>query len=482
MAYGWLSDSGGYRELNHRTSHLILLCRVWLPIVAGACYGVRGAVALFRRLSSGQRLVDDKDCWNTLAVLSHLALLSALVYFLQAANSRPRLAQQFGHPILWMLSEVRDIDCSSLRVRYRRDSRYVDQAIFISHCSNARQSPAMECTTRIDNSAAETLRGTAAFFGAFTLLNLVGELIAPPFDATIWWLDARCIPVVIRSLWMLLLGIALLRFAFVSRQSRAERLLSLSVVSPALFLAAINSANSYDLVSQGMLQSRAVISFSLFVMGVLAAVTIYLLIGRGPVSHSEPPPRRRRTAIIFGVLACCIGFPLLQIHCFGKTDYRRKADAAVVFGCRVYADGSLSAALEDRVRTGVELYQHGLVRFLVMTGGPGSGDVHETQAMRRFAINNGVPPECVLVDEDGWNTDRSVASTVPLCEKLGLKRVLAVSHDFHLPRIKLAYARAGQDVFTVPARQKYRLAARPFLLARETVALWAYYLRPLTHL
>lgn len=248
-----------------------------------------------------------------------------------------------------------------------------------------------------------------------------------------------------------------------------------------MFLAATNSANCYDLVSQGVLQSRAVISFSRFVMGVLAAVTISLLTGRGPVRQNESPPRRR-TAIIFGVLGCCIGFPLLQIHCFGKTDYRRKADAAVVFGCRVYADGTLSAALQDRVRTGIELYQQGLVRFLVMTGGPGSGDVHETQAMRRFAINNGVPPECILVDEDGWSTDRSVASTVPLCEKLGLKRVLAVSHDFHLPRIKLAYARAGRNVFTVPARQKYRLAARPFLLARETVALWAYYLRPLTHL
>ena len=273
----------------------------------------------------------------------------------------------------------------------------------------------------------------------------------------------------------------MLRFASASRQSRAARLLSLSVVSPALILAAVNSATCYDLVSQGILQSRATISFSLFVMGVLAAVVMSLLIGPGPVGHNESPPRMR-AAIICGVLGCCIGFPLLQIHCFGKTDYRRKTDAAVVFGCRVYADGSLSPALEDRVRTGVELYQQGLVRVLVMTGGPGSGNIHETQAMRRFAIDNGVPAECVFVDEDGWNTDRSVASTVPMYEKLGITRVLAVSHDFHLPRIKLAYARAGQNVFTVPARQRYRLAARPFLLCRKTVALWAYYLRPLAHL
>jgi uncharacterized SAM-binding protein YcdF (DUF218 family) len=60
--------------------------------------------------------------------------------------------------------------------------------------------------------------------------------------------------------------------------------------------------------------------------------------------------------------------------------------------------------------------------------------------------------------------------------------ILAVSHFFHLPRIKLTYQRAGVDVFTVPARQKHRLPNRHFMMVREVVALWAYYARPLTGL
>jgi vancomycin permeability regulator SanA len=338
----------------------------------------------------------------------------------------------------------------------------------------------MDRVSRIASWPAVLLSGTAAFFGAFTLLNLAGELVTPHFDATIWWLDVRGVPVSVRALWLSLLGSALLRFAFAGNQSRIERLVSLAVVSPALVLAAANSANCQRLVSLGVLQSGAAISFSLVVTCLLSCVTVVLLVGRSPYRHSRSL-FRQKAAVLCVALGCCIGFPLLQIHCFGKTDYRRKADAAVVFGCRVFADGRMSSALEDRVRTGVELYRQGFVRFLVMTGGPGSGDVHETQAMRQYAIEQGVPPERILIDEDGWDTDRSVASTVPLCAKLGLARVLAVSHDFHLPRIKLAYARAGRNVFTVPARQRYRLAARWFLLARETVALWAYYLRPLTH-
>jgi hypothetical protein len=54
-----------------------------------------------------------------------------------------------------------------------------------------------------------------------------------------------------------------------------------------------------------------------------------------------------------------------------------------------------------------------------------------------------------------------------------------VSHFYHLPRIKLAYQRAGMEVRTVPARETYILAQIPYSMAREVVALWVYYLRPL---
>ena len=57
--------------------------------------------------------------------------------------------------------------------------------------------------------------------------------------------------------------------------------------------------------------------------------------------------------------ACLAIFPLAQMFFFGKTDYRRPADAAVVLGARVYADGRLSDALADRVRTACQLYRDG---------------------------------------------------------------------------------------------------------------------------
>ena len=66
---------------------------------------------------------------------------------------------------------------------------------------------------------------------------------------------------------------------------------------------------------------------------------------------------------------------------------------------------------------------------------------------------------------------------VALFERKGLRRILVVSDFTHLPRIKLTYQLAGQQVFTVPARELPRLSQLLFQLGRETAAFWAYYFR-----
>ena len=67
----------------------------------------------------------------------------------------------------------------------------------------------------------------------------------------------------------------------------------------------------------------------------------------------------------------------------------------------------------------------------------------------------------------------------PLFEQNDLQRVLAVSHFYHLPRIKMSYQRQGCEVYTVPAVESYPLTQMPFFVLREVAALWVYYLRPL---
>lgn len=168
-----------------------------------------------------------------------------------------------------------------------------------------------------------------------------------------------------------------------------------------------------------------------------------------------------------------------RLYCFGKTDYRREADVVIVLGARAYADGRPSDALADRVQTGCALYRAGLVRRLLFSGGPGDGSFHETEVMQTLAVKLGVPTEAILVDRGGVNTKATVGNTVPLLRDLELRRVLVVSHFYHLPRLKLAYQRAGLEAYTVPAHESCTLSRLPFFMLREVAALWVYYLDPL---
>ena len=99
--------------------------------------------------------------------------------------------------------------------------------------------------------------------------------------------------------------------------------------------------------------------------------------------------------------------------------------------------------------------------------------------MRQLALSLGVPDRAIRLDSEGLNTEATVRNTVALLQGMHARRVLAVSHGYHLPRVKIAYRRACCDVFTVPAKETRHLRAEPLLVLREVAALRAYYLRPL---
>ena len=318
-------------------------------------------------------------------------------------------------------------------------------------------------------------RGVAFFLGIFALLNLAGELRTPGFDANLWWIDLRPVPAPVARGLLALTGLLLAVFAlkpdFPDPLRRVAVLLTIALFAVALW----NVFGYYTLLKQGAIHTDFPLPFSLHVAACLAIVAAGLMADPAP----SDLPGRDGLLVVATVVACAIAFPLAQMACFGKTDYRREAEVAVVFGCRTYRDGRPSEALADRVQTGCELYQEGLVDRIILSGGPGDGEVHETEAMRDLAIELGVPADRILLDRQGLDTQSTVNNTAPHFRKERLRTVLAVSHSYHLPRIKLCYRRAGIDVLTVPARQQRPLERQERLLMREVAALWLYYARPL---
>ena len=317
-------------------------------------------------------------------------------------------------------------------------------------------------------------RGLALFLGGFALLNIFGGLRSAHFDANLWWIDLRTLPPAIATPLLLVSGVCLVGFAVWPKRSAWWRVLIIGCVGALGVVAVANTAQFYFLLARGVVRPGIPIPFSLFVSAALAVILTAAWRGSFPM---------RGTGGWFQIMAvasaCVVCFPVAQMFFFGKTDYRRPADAAVVLGARVYADGRLSDALADRVRTACQLYRDGLVRRLIFSGGPGDGAIHETEAMKRSATALGMKAEDIWLDKAGVNTQATVRNTEAVFAQWHASRILVVSHAYHLPRIKLAYQRDGWDVFTVPAKESYLLRQMPYNMAREVAALWVYYLRPL---
>jgi vancomycin permeability regulator SanA len=320
-------------------------------------------------------------------------------------------------------------------------------------------------------------RGLAIFLGGFAILNLLGALLVPGFDTNLWWIDLRGIPSAIATPALLMAALVLTVFGVCPPRSLVGRCTAALCASGLGLVALVNSIQFYFLMARGTIRAGLPIPLTLFVSAGLVLIAGAALYGSAPGWNA----RHLRHSLAV-VLACLAIFPLAQMFCFGKTDYRRPADVAVVLGARVYADGRLSNALADRVRTACQLYSQGWTRKLVFSGGPGDGTVSEPEAMARVAIQLGVKPEDILLDNSGLNTQATVRNTEAIFERLHASRILVVSHDYHLPRVKLAYQRAGREVYTVPARESHFMKLMPYYMLREVAALWAYYARPLANL
>jgi SanA protein len=104
---------------------------------------------------------------------------------------------------------------------------------------------------------------------------------------------------------------------------------------------------------------------------------------------------------------------------------------AIVFGAQVRSNGRLSHMLADRVRAGADLYHTGKVSQLLMSGDHATRYYNEPDAMRRFAIELGVPPEVILVDYGGLRTYDTCYRAQALYD---IQAAILVTQEFHLNR------------------------------------------------
>ena len=127
-----------------------------------------------------------------------------------------------------------------------------------------------------------------------------------------------------------------------------------------------------------------------------------------------------------------------------KTD---NADCILILGAGV-RNGKPTPMLRDRLLTGIELYERGAAKKIIMSGDHGSSDYDEVNTMRLFAVERGVPEEDIFMDHAGFSTYDSVYRAKKVFEA---NSIIIVSQKYHLYRALYVSEKLGVKACGVSA-------------------------------
>ena len=127
---------------------------------------------------------------------------------------------------------------------------------------------------------------------------------------------------------------------------------------------------------------------------------------------------------------------------------RSDADAIVVLGASVLADGTPSSILQDRLDDGIELYRAGAAPKIIMSGDNSTVSYNEVKAMKDYAVSQGVPSQDVFCDHAGFSTYESMYRAMHV---FGAERIVVATQTYHLYRALYAAHGLGMEAVGVPS-------------------------------
>ncbi len=135
------------------------------------------------------------------------------------------------------------------------------------------------------------------------------------------------------------------------------------------------------------------------------------------------------------------------------------ADYILILGCRFRRDGTLPPLLRGRVDKAVEYWRDrtGCKSMLVPSGGQGSDEsMAEAEAMRRYLVDQGVPGESIMPEDQSKNTYQNMAYSKKLIEerKHDAKVVYATT-NYHVYRSGVWASLAGLPAEGIGSRTKW---------------------------
>jgi vancomycin permeability regulator SanA len=125
-----------------------------------------------------------------------------------------------------------------------------------------------------------------------------------------------------------------------------------------------------------------------------------------------------------------------------------EAPVVLVFGAGLAPGGVPSAVLAQRLDTAIALWKAGKAPKVLVSGDNSDRFHDETQAMRRYLLQRGLPEQAVVGDDSGLSTYDSCVRAFTVFQ---VHKALLVTQGFHLPRALFIANSVGMEAWGVAA-------------------------------
>ena len=120
-------------------------------------------------------------------------------------------------------------------------------------------------------------------------------------------------------------------------------------------------------------------------------------------------------------------------------------DCILVLGAGVY-ENKPRPMLEDRILTGIDLYNNGVAKKIIMSGDHGQEDYDEVNVMKTYAVEKGINSSDIFMDHAGFSTYDSIYRLKEIFE---VDKVVIVTQEYHLYRALYIAKNLGIEAYGV---------------------------------
>jgi len=152
--------------------------------------------------------------------------------------------------------------------------------------------------------------------------------------------------------------------------------------------------------------------------------------------------------VLAGFMYVCLN--IVQVWSVGRSSGARQVDAIVVMGVAQY-DGRPSPQLQARLDHVLTLWNMGVAKLVVTTGGNQPGDrFTEARASADYLIASGIPESAISMEDIGATTLQSLQGVAEIMKSRGLTSVEIVTDPYHALRSRLIAQDLGLSAYVSP--------------------------------